>query len=173
MSARPPPSFLLQLVSPVHCFLLNLVAVSLPLCRHPCTFLSSVPCDYFYVSGSVISVLVRVTLLWWNTTTKNKLRRKGFFWLTLHSVVHHWGKVRTETQAGQDPGGRADTEAMEVSRLLVCTLWLTQCVWFGSLVWKAAFVLLKRINLCLSYYIRSKSTKGENATFIHTNALGS
>jgi hypothetical protein len=45
--------------------------------------------------------------------TKNNLGRKGFIWLTLPHHCSSLKEDRTETQTGQEPGGRVDAEAME------------------------------------------------------------
>jgi hypothetical protein len=56
---------------------------------------------FFYGQVSQLGFL----LLWWNTVTK--LRMKGFIGLKLPTHNSSLKEVRTETQAGKEPGGRS------------------------------------------------------------------
>jgi hypothetical protein len=63
-------------------------------------------------------------LLWWNTTTKSHLGKKGFIWLIFS--VHHWRKPGQECKR-EEPGGRgAHVEAVDKCYLVACSSWLAQ-----------------------------------------------
>ena len=64
-------------------------------------------------------------LLWWNTRTKSKLKRKGLIWLMCpHPVAHHWRKSPQELKQITNLEAGTHTEVMEGCCLLACSLCL-------------------------------------------------
>ena len=82
-------------------------ASSLPL---QCVSLILNPCHQAWAQAHLPTVLVKVSVLWWNTMTKHNIGRKGFITLKYPESQFMQGSQCRDSQLGRNLEARADVE---------------------------------------------------------------
>ena len=82
-------------------------ASSLPL---QCVSLILNPCSQAWGQAHLPTVLVKVSVLWWNTMTKHNIGRKGFITLKYPESQFMQGSQCRDSQLGRNLEARADVE---------------------------------------------------------------